>query len=262
MAKRLGIGLRMAGLLAFLFLSYQNCTPTGKPPGSTEQKSQSSEWSFRGGDGYDGKLFINSPLGAICSDGYKVQSAVLIANDNSAYKVRDNCQDITPQLIPPSQFSYMPHNPKNLIFVSRTFDLNPAVSLDLRTTTWLCRGSETAEYYRIIHGITLPATFRDRWGDIVIKPQPNGGHTARMIVGFYAQGSVSQLTAPIYDSGEFPIQMDDSGIITFTGIDSNGFQLSILGTNGKAMRTLDPQNIDPFREPDPDINLNINCYPQ
>lgn len=265
--RKLWVGSVIACATAILFAT-QNCT---KPASANKnEKSSAAPASLQGGDGYDGKLFINRLIGSVCPDGSDIKNSVEVVSYTSAFVTRENCANIPKRAINAADFSYMPHNLNNLIFTARAFDLDPIVSLDPYSTTYLCRGDETALYYKIFHNITLPPEWKDRYGDLVFKADADGVSIAKFTLGFYEQGTRDQLVGPIYQSGEFPATLTTSGVPwVLAGTDAKGVRYS-LGISprpdgtlvGKGVYVRDA-NLPPRGPADiPDFNLNFICYPQ
>lgn len=260
--------IRGLWLAPFLLLFFQNC----KFEQAFESAGLSAQNSLGGGDGYDGKLFVNRVTENLCPDGSDVRSIIGIKADGSAEALRLNCQERRNEPLTLADDAYMPHNPENLIFDRKAFDVDPKISKDPRQTVWLCRGSETHAYYQTFHGIDIPG-FRDRWGDIVIKPASAGaGHVARFKMAHYERGSTKVLASPVFDSGEFPVTMSapDPLISVVGDLPGGGPKLNILfgraadGTLFGKWLVLSPEGTPPppgFTEP-LSFNLNITCVPQ
>lgn len=267
-SRKLWLGAVIAAATAVVLLS-QNCT---KPESTRQnQSSGSTTTAAHGGDGYDGKLFINRLIGSVCPDGSDVKNSVEVVSYTSAFVTRENCQPVNRRPLNSSQFSYMPHNLQNLIYSDRTFDRDPSVSQDPRATTYLCRGDETAEYYRVFHNVNLPPSFKDRYGDLIFRPNSSAtGQTAKLALGFYEQGSRTQMVGNAYQSGEFPATLDTSGTPwILSGTDSQGVTISWAlarrtdGTLvGKGIYLRDPNGPPAGPTDIPNFNLNLICYPQ
>ncbi len=133
MLPRRKIAIAIAFLTACLFAN-QNCTSALE---SQKSDSQSTAPQREGGDGYDGKLFINRLIGSICPDGSDIRNSVEVKSFTEALVTRENCLPVN-KTIDNSQFSFMPHNENNLIYANRAFDLAPTTSKDPRSTTYLC----------------------------------------------------------------------------------------------------------------------------
>lgn len=257
-------------LLLIAVLPFQNCVLENafKTAAASGQESLASEKQpvMGGGDGYDGKLFYNFAESDLCPDGNQARSIIKIRADGQAEALRMNCQERANEILDPSSYSYMPHNTENLIFGAKAFDIDVKISKDPRLTTYLCRGSETAEYYRIFHGIEIP-NFKDRWGDIVIKPAKSGvGHTARFKFAHYEPGSTTQMSGKPLDTGDFNVNFDQTSLpmIVSGRVPNSDLEMSIAlartttGTLIGKWLVMPPEGSTSILS----FNLNIECVPQ
>ncbi|MBX3019956.1 MAG: hypothetical protein KF767_18860 [Bdellovibrionaceae bacterium] len=252
-------------LLLPSLLVFQNCVLEN----AFQAQLPGMQESLGGGDGYDGKLFVNRVTEDLCPDGSDVRSIIGVKADGAAEALRLNCQERRNEPVTLARDAYMPHNPENLIFEDKTFDRDPKESGDVRRTTWLCRGSETYDYYRIFHQIEL-TNFRDRWGDIIIKPK-GAGHSARFKAAYYERGSTKVMTSSVFDSGEFDVNFTMDGvpwIVAGTLPGGVGVNLALVQTVkgtliGKWLYlpgegTTPPPGLKGLES----FNLNFECRPQ
>lgn len=261
-------------LLIPALLIFQNCKVAGiTNDGDSIQPSTTKvvETSSGGGDGYDGKLFLNRIVdAALCPDGTNVRSIVKIKDDGTAELLRDNCQDQTPSPLANDRFDYMPHNVDNLIFDAKAFDVDAKISKDPRVSTYVCRANELIEYYRIFHRVNLPDSFGDRWGDLIVKPTQTG-QSARFKAALYEKNSRTKMMSKIFDSGEFAVGIESGiGPMVIFGTMPGGMYFSVMMAGPRADGSYvgkwiyDPKDktVPPGMEGLPAFNMNITCYAQ
>lgn len=104
---------------AALLLSFQNCSsPLQSVHFASSDKPASSLTSEGNGYGYDGKPYVL--LGSLCADHSNIRVKVVTKIASSAELVRENCQDIAPQVLSATDFQMSPSNPDQLTFRGAT----------------------------------------------------------------------------------------------------------------------------------------------
>jgi hypothetical protein len=89
--------LVLAALLAGSYLTFQNCS---KMSGRRPQNSDAKTKAEFGGNGYDGKVYVNTDPSKVCTDGSYVKGAIGIPTGTIGYYlIRTQCQDIKPQAL-------------------------------------------------------------------------------------------------------------------------------------------------------------------
>jgi hypothetical protein len=122
-ASRAGIAL----LLIFCLFQFQNCSKSSH--GSSQQSSSSvgiqspenSGLEF-GGNGYDGKVYVNIDPNKACSDGSVVKSAIEVkieAAKDAYYLIRENCKTIPEIKLASGDVEVVP--PNYLVYKTQVF---------------------------------------------------------------------------------------------------------------------------------------------
>lgn len=103
-----------------LMLSYQNCGSVSSPMMFSEKSSEQSTTDNSGGNGhpYDGKVYVL--LTNSCSDGTRIQGKIQFLN-STASLVRQDCKDIEPIELNPSEYSIDINDPMKLYFQNQTY---------------------------------------------------------------------------------------------------------------------------------------------
>lgn len=181
--------LALTGLLSFAVI-YQNCS--GGFANSSNSLESNGQFSASGnGEGYTGKLsFVNFDVDGECGDIGAIRSAIDVI-EGIPYLVKDNCRDIDAIKLGPDKVIAEPHNPHNLIFSDRIFDISTAEV----PSSLLCKGEAADPHDGLINK-----------ADVAIKAKTSNGQTiymGRVLVGVYTlQGELLRT----YDSEDIPVK--------------------------------------------------------
>lgn len=104
--------LAVCGVL--LISLFQNCSVNQ----FNQQGSRASSVSESGGQGYDGKLYVEY---GSCPDGTSVVSRVMMKSATSAQLLRENCATIPARDLDPSEFAIDPLDLNRIFFQAREF---------------------------------------------------------------------------------------------------------------------------------------------
>ena len=127
--------LVLVALLAVPF--FQNCGPSAKKS-EPELKS-----SVDNGQPYDGKPYVAE--GGNCPDGTLVQARILITGSSQGVLVRENCQNVAPQVLAANDLGIDPNDSTKLQYHNKTFALEkPAVDVSI-LSSWYYQVSGTLQ---------------------------------------------------------------------------------------------------------------------
>ena len=104
---------------AVLTLAFQNCTENGSAFRNSSSETRSA--SVRGGDGFDGKVYVELQPSANCGDGSRVKAKIVLSSETSGALVRENCSDIASLPLGPGDFVIDPLNRDLLSYKGRIF---------------------------------------------------------------------------------------------------------------------------------------------
>jgi hypothetical protein len=201
--------LAMTASLLLLLAGYHNCGKTPMipslaiipaPPVPSEPSVGPSN-SGGNGEGYDGKTYDDVLATGTCPDGSDVAASIIFIDPSHPVLTRENCQNITPVALDPTEVTIAQNQPNVLIYGSHLFEAFKSGATS--HMAFICKPSASNT------NAAIPSQFSVRAWD-------NGTYTGDLIFSGWS------------DSGPFPLTKT-SYSADFTGTLVGGQKVNLFG---------------------------------